>query len=401
MKWSHSIGDRPHTVRVYDRPDRRGLYMKYHGRKEALGHSDRKRAKQQAAEKHAELLKGHEEPGSVTLGGLFNRYLRDESPTKARPEDDERAAELWRRFLGPGKDPHAISRREWDAFVEVRGSGAIDARGNRVPESAPCPDCEEKAAVECQRCAGTGRVNPRQSVGNRTIAKDVKLLSAVLAWGVRYRLLRENATAAYDVPVEKNPRRGIATRERYEATLAVAAQVSRSLSTLLTLAAETGRRIGAIRQLRADDLRLERTRQNPHGAIRWPAETDKLTRSSLVPLNPPARAALEEWLAERPVVGRAYLFPAPTDPEKPVDRYLAARWLQSAEKLAGLEPLDGTLWHAYRRMFAMELKHLPVQDVAFLGGWTSVETVMQIYQQHDTGTVLRALTERRELRHAL
>ena len=46
-------------------------------------------------------------------------------------------------------------------------------------------------------------------------------------------------------------------------------------SELLDLAVATGRRISAICALTYADLRLTRTDTAPHGAIRWPASTDK------------------------------------------------------------------------------------------------------------------------------
>ena len=44
------------------------------------------------------------------------------------------------------------------------------------------------------------------------------------------------------------------------------------------------------------------------------------------------------------------------------------------------------------RLWATERKHVPVQDVAAAGGWNSVETVRQLYQQADPAGVLRAVT---------
>ena len=105
-------------------------------------------------------------------------------------------------------------------------------------------------------------------------------------------------------------------------------------------------------------------------------------------------------LRERPGIGQAYLFPAPGDVTKPVSRYLSAKWLQEAEELAGLEKLDGSLWHAYRRKWATERKHLPDADVAAAGGWANPNTLRLVYQQADADTMLRVVLERGELREA-
>ena len=83
-----------------------------------------------------------------------------------------------------------------------------------------------------------------------------------------------------------------------------------------------------------------------------------------------------------------------------MSRHLAAKWLQEAEKLAGLEKLDGSLWHAYRRKWATERKHLPDADVAAAGGWTNSNTLRQVYQQADQETMLRVVLGGGTLREA-
>ena len=92
------------------------------------------------------------------------------------------------------------------------------------------------------------------------------------------------------------------------------------------------------------------------------------------------------------------LFPHPRDTSKPISRYIPDRWLRNAEKLAGLEPQDGSLWHAYRRAWATQRKHLPAVDVAKAGGWSTVQVVTQIYQQADSETTLRVILDAAEIR---
>lgn len=96
----------------------------------------------------------------------------------------------------------------------------------------------------------------------------------------------------------------------------------------------------------------------------------------------------------------AYLFPNPTDPNKPITRHLARSWLLRAEKLAGLDPLKGSLWHAFRRKWATERKHLPAIDVATAGGWKGVETLQRVYQQADQETMLHVVLSPAQLREA-
>lgn len=47
---------------------------------------------------------------------------------------------------------------------------------------------------------------------------------------------------------------------------------------------------------------------------------------------------------------------------------------------------EGTLWHAFRRLWATERKHLSVKDVAAAGGWNDVTTLLKCYQQPNEET---------------
>jgi integrase len=116
------------------------------------------------------------------------------------------------------------------------------------------------------------------------------------------------------------------------------------------------------------------------------------------PINAQVRAAVDRILRDRPGIGRAWLFPSPTSPLRPVSKELASTWLRKAEEQAGLEALDGSLWHAYRRKWATERKHLPVQDVAKAGGWRDVQVLQAAYQQADTATLYRVVSGPAELR---
>jgi hypothetical protein len=72
-------------------------------------------------------------------------------------------------------------------------------------------------------------------------------------------------------------------------------------------------------------------------------------------------------LTERPALGTACLFPASKNAAKPVDRWFASKWLETVERLAEVPKHDASLWHAYRRKWGTERKHLPIQDVAQAG----------------------------------
>ena len=70
---------------------------------------------------------------------------------------------------------------------------------------------------------------------------------------------------------------------------------------------------------------------------------------------------------------------------------LASSWLRRAEALAKLPKQRGSLWHAYRRKWATERKHLPDVDVAAAGGWRDTRAMKVSYQQADAATQLRVV----------
>ncbi len=222
--------------------------------------------------------------------------------------------------------------------------------------------------------------------------------------------MRENPVRGYEIPTEKNPMRPVASQDRYEVTRTVSDQhameirwngkreTQRSyLSELLDIVNGTGRRISAACQLRYEDLRLS---DGPFGSIRWPADTDKEGVELVIPISPEVRRVIDGILRERPGIGSAPLFPSPADPTVPVSRHMADKWLRRGEKLAGLEPLKGSLWHAYRRKWATERKHMPGADVAAAGGWKNELTLKTAYQQADSETILKVVLEAGELREA-
>jgi hypothetical protein len=170
------------------------------------------------------------------------------------------------------------------------------------------------------------------------------------------------------------------------------------LSELLDIANGTARRITAICGLRYHDLHLESEAGAPHGAIRWPEDTDKEGREWFCPVDPVVRAAIDRVLRERPGIGAALLFPSPGNQSRAVSKDVASEWLRGAERLAKLPKLKGGVWHPYRRKWATARKHLPLADVAAAGGWKSRETLLRCYQQPDDATMLNVVLSGREIR---
>jgi len=393
-RWRYRAGRRPFTVTVEELEPGGNLYVRiwnaakgdYQYR--SLKHRDRKRAMQKADQMAVAREQGREQiiREKVTLRKLFKLYRRYRSPQKASETqgEDRRRVTLFTRVLGPDKDPSTISLAEWERFIALRASGTISSRGEPMP------------------------AGKRKPVGKRTIEADLIWLKAVLNWAMNWRteagyLLSENPVRGYPRPKEKNPKRPVASLDRIDAIRRVAGdvtmevlqgkkrlQVRTHLPEIFEVVVGTGRRVSAVRQLRYSDLRLH---EGPYGSILWPADTDKIGYESLVPLSPSVRTAIDRVLADRPGIGGAYLFPSPKDPSSPVRYELARQWLLDAEKLAGVPKMDGSLWHAYRRTWATQRKHLPDVDVAAAGGWKNAITLKAVYQQADPDTMLRVVME--------
>jgi integrase len=301
---------------------------------------------------------------------------------------------MWQRVLGSEFDLSKLSRREWDGFVRRRRSGEIDAYGNVVT------DPEE-----------------RQRVRERPVQKSLAFLRAVCRWATNFRdesgrlLLERDPTRGFDIAQEKNPKRPVATHDRVDAIRKVYRQTSMRvewggkrecteshLPEIFEIVVGTGRRIRSVCSLRFEDLELEPTEHTPSGAIEWPEDADKMGKSWRCPIGVPVREAVEAALRKRQRVGPGPLFPSPKDSRNPVSIHQASKWLREAEKLAKLKPLDGSLWHAYRRLWASARKDYPDVDVAQAGGWSSLEALKRAYQQPDDATMLRVVTHEAELR---
>jgi integrase len=245
-------------------------------------------------------------------------------------------------------------------------------------------------------------------------------LKAVCRWATEWQdddgnfLLSEDPTRGFRkiTPHEKNPKRPIATYDRYLKIRAVTDKVmmdvrwtgrripKRShLSEVLDLAFFTGRRISAICALTHGDLRLD---VGPYGAIRWPADSDKMDREwENIPMEPGARQAIDRILEVRTVVtDDTPLFPSPKDRTKSIRYELAGDWLKRAEKLAGVPKQPKGLWHCYRRGWATARKTMSTADVAALGGWGCEAVLRDIYQQADMTGMIEVIEAQAKLRDA-
>lgn len=66
-------------------------------------------------------------------------------------------------------------------------------------------------------------------------------------------------------------------------------------------------------------------------------------------------------------------------------------YLRQAEAAAGVEKLEGGLWHTYRRKWTTERKELPLKTWPRPGGWKDGTTLLTCYQHADEATMLKVM----------
>lgn len=397
-RWSYSKGDYGETVSVYQAPNGRMYGRRPHEREKALKHNSRERAKAWVKEEHRKFAAGLKAAAShtPTLEAVIELYMQNQSPRRCKTTQkaDERCEEMFKEYFGAKKNMRNLTRGDVERFETDRRSGLVDARGKRVKKK-----------------------QDRRRVRQRSVANDLEWLRGVILWANSWELpngrlvMDENPMRSIKIAKEKNPRRPVATHDRFQATRAVSDQVKMDvrrqgkrikirsyLSEILDVANGTGRRISAILQLKYEDLRLE---DGQHGAIHWPADTDKMGKESVVPINQSVRRAIDRQSARREAMGSSqYLFPSPRNTRRAISKDLASDWLERAEKIAELPRLQGSLWHAYRRKFACERKDMSDVDVAAAGGWSDLTCLKTAYQQPDDAMLYRVVSQPAELRDA-
>jgi integrase len=409
--WSTSIEAHGVRVRIYERSRGGTLYVEVRGvtgkvdgkDRRSLGHRDRALARDQARALSRSLAEARltgVAPDTLTFGQLFATYCRERMPqlTPARQSETNARMMMFTEAWGSNLLVADVDQSRVDRYCQLRRSGEV---------IAPC----KRRAAQGKRRRGYKRPRP---IRDGALDVEFPWLRSVLRWARRFRvnghrLLVENPVDGLTWPREKNPRRPIASHERYVRTMERADTVDPvgRLRCILALARHTGRRESAICALRADDLLLSRDRiraalaaaglderladHMPHGAARWRESADKGGYLFVSPMGAAAREAVDRYLQAMPRMGDVPLFPAPTDDTVSVRRETVAKWLLNAERLANLPKLVGGTFHPYRRLWASERKHLPDADVAAAGGWKDTGALRQSYLQADGATVLRVV----------
>lgn len=264
--------------------------------------------------------------GRLSLGALWRRfstqcqaYLDNKPPTQA---DAVLRAKVLVAHFGETCDVNRLTADDVQAFRVRRLAGGLKV-GERV--LLPCRE--------------------------RSVEADLVLLTQMLRWATTVwqdgrRWLAANPIAGVARHRERNPRRPVATVERFHGTLRAMQGLGQQAQTeeervrwlrmelALRLAEATGRRLGSIRQLCWEDVDAEAA------TIRWRAEHDKKGREAVIPYPATLFADLRRLQGSLGAIG-GWVFAGERRPEQPMDRHLFDKWLTVAERTAGQLKLEG------------------------------------------------------------
>ena len=153
-----------------------------------------------------------------------------------------------------------------------------------------------------------GKDKTTPAVRLRSVQADLEVLRSMILWATTFRV-RSGARLLERNPLDgvklrgrgTNPRRPVATAERYAATRAAIVSLQNEsegdaerskwfkLELALVLAHATGRRLGSIRQLAWSDIDFTTD------AIHWRAESDKVKKDWRVPMPSALREELQSF----------------------------------------------------------------------------------------------------------
>ena len=376
-RWSYVCGRKGSTrVRAYEAKRRGPLYVEYYvdtpdGGRKRIRDPVEPRSKELAVEcaerKSRELAEGlGGEP--LRLGRLLEEF--HEARAGAWSERHRKGQLRFRRFwvTALGRDCRI------DRLTPARAE-AIVARGG-------------------EGNAWTGR----------TQESYLKYLRSAVRWGYRKaRLLNRDVLDGVTMPRYESLGEAY-TVEELDVISEVAHEIDPRFAGAWELARDTGRRLGAIRTLRVDDLDPHENRNRL--AINFPAKSDKARRRGRVFLTQYGRAAVEALQELPEVQDTGWLFPKGRlryhdDHDGPIGESALLAMLKKAEKLAGVEHLPGRGFHGVKRRVVTELMHALHGDVDRVGlhtGNLEGSVLVGTYRQHDDGLRLETaqlLEERR------
>lgn len=346
---------------------------------------------------------------ALTLGELWNRY---KEAARFRKLDDYTQQDLTSRasimlgHFGEHRDLTSLDSDDFEEYAMMRRRGGI----------------QYKVRLRSRTGRDLGvRLRSTKPTAARSVQADLKFFRSMLLWAMRKktgdgrRLLNEDPMEGFVIHGEVNPKRPVATHDRFEKTLDALERLAASetdswkrqmclmLATALVVLEGTGRRISAVLGLRWSDLHLDEEGGFADATITFRKELDKKRREKELPLLEHVARRLASYKATAHFPGGTELVFPDREGAGPVNSDRMRQLLEEAEHEAGLGPLDGSKFHAYRRKFATERGHLADHIVMELMGITDAKVFNDCYRKRSDsqlreglGDVRRALDPRLE-----
>ena len=291
-------------------------------------------------------------------------------------------------------------------FPRPGDEGTGPPQAEAVPFSAA--DVERYVAM---RRTGHGWPDGRETKPRRTrtIQGEIKQLRQMIYWAMNERLpdgswlLESNPLRGVKVPKEEDPRRPVATYDRFLSLRTAAQEMAATApqkrgrerwkrwEMALVLAEATGARIGAISGLRWSDI------SNDPPEIKFRAAFDKRGRDRVVPIPEALAEELRGFKVKFAAVGDGWLFPC-ADKDDHWPREIFGELDDRVERHAELPHLKGGRFHPFRRKWATERKNMSLVDVMAAGGWRDAQTLHSCYQLATTDGMLEVMSTPVKLR---
>lgn len=363
-RWTWSTGEKGRNrVRVFTHSKSALLFLEWYeptagdrprARTQALGHANRKDAKE-AAEAMAATLRQHGAmaipSGTLTLGTLFDTFeVAMEQVGKLRSVHT-RTGKRFVAWFGAQSAVAALDEHEIERYSFARRNGRIVLDGK-----------------------------PLKPVRARVVEEELTVLRTVLRWAVRRktatggRLLAQMPIDTWHIPKEENPRRPRLAAGEFEAMREKAWDIDPRLWVALVICHETGHRLNSVRQLRWSDVNLETLE------ITWRAEHQKNHSAHVTPLTQHAVDAFRRFQRHTGGIGDAWIFEG-RQAGTSLRRDQFSLWWRQVRDVCELPTLNRSGFHCFRRKMASDLATAPLAMVKALGGWKHPQVVIEAYQE--------------------
>ena len=355
--YAQSYGSRGCIVRVYE-PREGAPFMiapringRYHPK--ALGHRDATKAEAEAYALISAMKNGVQQatqPSQLTISQLVDRYLASATFRELKPQQRAEKTALLRKivaYFGPAKRVVSLDEDTVKGLLTARREGTHGFK----------------------------------KAGQQSVYHCFSALRSVILWATKKRdingqfILNGNPFAGMSVTMNESPNQPIISHATFETLRRAARKLPMHIRVFWVVVEAAGKRAGAVRQLAWDDVDFEGSR------LAWRGETEKNGTQVYSAASRRVLAYLRIWRTHCP--SATWVFPAPKDSTKAVQKSTVDMWPTYIYKAAGLKKPRGVGTHALRRKWASERDAYPLTILMAAGNWRSSKAALRYMQLND------------------